>query len=324
MLFVKLNPESVWKEYLTSMDLPIDEIDFIRSHANSFPTPASDLLLFCYIPKNYSETFVSKILHSLICNNLENFSLDSLVTYLSTNNIQKDLYTYYLGDKVHHSYDFDSIIRTHKYIPDKVKLLLFGFTLNPIKYITLLIETIKEYYKHILTTYIPSVKSVLIPPSFIDDIIKNTYSPEQEINIKLNSKTISYSLCFTIPDYLIRNFTKVAPYLITTKYAIDNTLSNTDIMYTGKLITNAAALSDKYRLSIIELLLSNQSMTLQEISHAIGLSGAATNHHITLLKQANMVSIIRHSRAIYYSYNPEGFKNTIKLLHQIEKGVKKI
>ena len=62
MLFVKLNPESVWRNYMTTSNSPIDEVKFIRKNALLFPDPDSLLLLFSFRPANKSETFISQVI----------------------------------------------------------------------------------------------------------------------------------------------------------------------------------------------------------------------------------------------------------------------
>ena len=92
MLFVKLNPETVWKECLTTLDSPIDEVQFIYDHAASFPSPDPLLLLFSFKLKNETGTFLSQTISNLSNNNFPLFSIKQLLTYL--NNIpvvQKDI-----------------------------------------------------------------------------------------------------------------------------------------------------------------------------------------------------------------------------------------
>ena len=325
MLFVKLNPESVWKDYMTTLDSNIDEAEFIRQHAKSFPAPDPDLLLFSFRPANKTETFISQIISTYISQNFIEFSIDCLINYLcDISTVQKDLYMYYFGNEDFSVTNLEIIIRTNKLIPDKIKLLLFSFLLNPTKYISSLSVFIQKYYEHIKATYFPDTARINLPASFIQGIVNNTYSPEDHVDARFLSKTLSYSLCFTIPDYLLRNFTKPNPYLITTPLTIDNTFTTDDPPYTHALLTCTTALNDKYRIAIIEQLILNKNMTLQEISQAIGLSTSTTNHHLSRLKRSNMITCVRHSHAMYYSFNPVGFQDLINLIQKIWKGAKEL
>lgn len=321
MLFVKLNPESVWKDFLTSIESQTDEINFINTQANLFPAVDPELLLFAYKPSYKTEIFISRIIETLIHKNFIKFSINSLFSYLqNSTQIQKDLYTYYFGDQNFTFENLERMIRSNKYIPDRIKLLLFSFILNPSKYIVSLTNIIEKYYSFITTTYISQAAQISIPCSFINSIMENTYSLESLQNNNNQSYPIYYSLCFTIRDYLFRNFHIPTPYLITTQFSIENTFTTTEIPYTNTFLTNISALNDKYRLSIINHLIANEELTLQKLSGLISLSNSATNHHLTLLKKANMISASRRGRTMFYSYNPNGFQDTINLLQQIWKG----
>lgn len=322
MLFVKLNPESVWKECLTSLDSPIDEVEFIRKHVDSFPTPDSTLLIFFFRPTNKNETFFSQIVNSLINQSFKNFSINSLISFLNNDlSIRKNLYHYYFGKQDTSFSDLENDIRVNRTIPDRIKLLLFGFTLNPTKYISILCNTLQDYYARYKTSYFSQVKSINIPECFINELIENTYSSKQMFNLKSQLDSISYSLSFIIPIYLFRNFLVEEPFLITTEYTINNAFTKKNPPYTSALLLKASALDDKFRITIIDQLMHNNCMTLQEISHVIGLSTSTTNHHLTKLKKANMVSSIHTGHSVHYYINTDGIQNTIDLLQIIKKGV---
>lgn len=324
MLFVKLNPESVWKDYMTTRDSRIDEVEFIRNNASFFPHPDPLLLLFSFRPSNKTETFISQVISKLVFNDFTDFSVKLLIKYLNNSSvIQQDLYTYYLGEQDFSFSNLEHSIRICKTIPDKIKLLLFGFSLNASRYISLLCEIIQKYYNIFEVSFIPKSKTITISSSFINDIINNTYSSKQLSDIHLHPKSISYSLSFSTPYYLFRNFHVQEPFIITTHFTIEHLFTKDTEPYESTLLTKITALNDKYRLSIIKHLVRNKNMTLQEISRSIGLSVSTTNHHLTQLKKANMLTITRQSHSMYYSFNPEGFQDTIKLLNKLEKGVSK-
>jgi len=140
MLFVKLNPETVWKEFLITMNSPIDEVSFIQDKAKYFPEVNSDLLLFSFIPNNKNETFLSRTISQLLAQGIKEFSIFQLQNYFTDiSSVQKDLYRFYLGEKEFSMNNMEYTIRSHKALPDRIKLLLFGFIMSPEKFITLLL-----------------------------------------------------------------------------------------------------------------------------------------------------------------------------------------
>ncbi|MDF2541472.1 MAG: transcriptional regulator, ArsR family [Herbinix sp.] len=75
----------------------------------------------------------------------------------------------------------------------------------------------------------------------------------------------------------------------------------------SRLVTDLKALSDPTRLRIIRIL-SNKKMYLQELSGMLNLTPATVSHHMTVLLQSEIVSLLvdgDKSRKIYYEINPE-------------------
>ncbi len=316
MLFVKLNSEVIWKEFLTSFAPHINEIEYIKKHADLLPDPEGELLLFSCIPANKSSTFLSTIVAKLISCDFQQFSISSLDSYFNDIcSVKTDLLTYYFGEQNYRYNDLERIIRQNKNIPDKIKLLLFGFIINPNKYISSLSQTIHSYF-HLIKEWLLSEQiSESIFYSFIELLIEKNNIKSIDRNI-----IISYSLCISTPDFLCYNFNSESPFFISTLETVKQLLDNTDSPYFTSLISGATALNDKHRISIITLLISSPKLTLQEISAKLGLSLSATNHHLSVLRKANIVTGVRYNRNIIYSYAPEGFQYIIEILQKIMKG----
>lgn len=62
------------------------------------------------------------------------------------------------------------------------------------------------------------------------------------------------------------------------------------------------ALSDGTRRKIIELL-REKDMTAGEIANFFNITKPSISHHLTILKQADLISDERHGQFIYYSLN---------------------
>ena len=198
MLFIKLNPPSVWQSALTTLDTQSDEIQYIENRAASLPAAPSELLLLSYLTPNRKSPLLSTIISKLIYEDFSSFSISILLDYFSnTKQIQKDIFTYYIGDHPLTSTDLERTIRLNKNIPNKLKLLLFGFMLNPISYITSFCDIIKTYYSIITEQWISDSSPEYIPSTFINYIIGKTYTADTHEISNLYTKTISYSLCFS-------------------------------------------------------------------------------------------------------------------------------
>ncbi len=321
MLFVKLNSQTAWQTALASVDSNSSEITHIQKYASLLPEPDIEVLLFTYIPSNKSTTFLSILISKLIYQDFKSFTVSKLQKYLENSElIQADLLLYYLGEQKYSHSDLERIIRINKNIPDRVKILLLGFILNPYKYLNTLSQVITKYYQLIYKNWIIPNEVPFLPDSFIDCVIQNTYSNELPILSFIQEHTISFSLCFSTFDFLLRHFTSENPFIITASETVNQMLASTPHLDTSTLILVANALSDKHRINIIQKLISRDNLTIQELSSLIGLSTSATNHHLSILKKANIVSAKRHNRSVLYSYNSKGTKIIHNSLLTIEKG----
>ena len=323
MLFVKLNSESTWQELLTSLTSRTTETTFIQNQASLFIDPDPEILLFTFLPSHKPSTFISNLILRCISRNFKSFSISQLLLYFQdTEQVKSDIFSFYLGEQISLSNDIERVIRNHKFIPDRIKILLFGFMLNPCNYISRLTRIIRNYYENIKKNYLSTFNPILAPTDFIDYLIQNTYPSEFRFCTDLANTKIAFSICYTIPDFLYRELNTKEPFFISTFGTIQRMIHNSDVPDTSVLINMATALSDKYRLQIIYQLIEKSPMTLQELANILRLSISATNNHIAQLKKANIVTYIRHGRTYSYSFCHEGFQKIYKALQIIEEGGK--
>ncbi len=320
MLLVKLHPVNTWSSLLVSIDTRKEDILFIQKNASLFSSPRPELLLFFSLPANKRATFFSTLLGKVIQTNFTTFSFPSFLSYFNdVEKIKKDIHSFYFDSELSDSTDYEHFIRTSKNIPDKIKLLLFGFYVNPTKYINYLIETLESYYRTIVDSFISAASTIAISDSYIDQLLKRT----ENLDISSNSDiSISYSLSFTTPEFLVFNYSNKHPYLITTSKSIDRILKTSDPYSINSFIAATAALSEKQRILIINLLIEREKLTLNEISTLLNISKTAVQHHMGYLKRANLVTIVRTYRKATYYLNSKGFNDTLLAMQKLANGEK--
>jgi len=76
------------------------------------------------------------------------------------------------------------------------------------------------------------------------------------------------------------------------------------------------ALSDGTRLRILELL-KKKDLPVSEIHRNFNLSGASLSHHLSVLKQAGLVSSRRKGQQIIYSLNLSVLEEIIEKLNKL-------
>jgi len=321
MLLVKLNARVVWSEKLAEPKNFTKDIKYIESYANTLPTPKPEVLIFSYAPSNHQESFLTYAISNILDEvGMREFSLSKLITYLSNYPlVQKDLFHFYFDTTLSDAIDLDHIIRNNKTLSDKMKLLLFSFFVYPSKYFSPLINIIELYYAQIKNKISLSSIENLDLLAFAN-ILQKQYISSKASNTKSHD-VIAYSISYCVPDYLVTNFNSTPPYLISTKFTISNLINTVeDALSYLELSELCHSMSDKIRISIVNLLIDQTSLTLEEISEKTGLSIPSTKYHISLLKKAEIISSKRLQKKNVYSFNATGFKKMKKLLDLIEKG----
>ena len=81
--------------------------------------------------------------------------------------------------------------------------------------------------------------------------------------------------------------------------------------YLNEMNSLFKALNDKTRRDILELL-RESDMTAGDIADKFEMTKPSISHHLSLLKQANLVVDIRKGQFIYYSLNATVFDDIVK------------
>lgn len=316
LLYVKLNATSIWKETLTRIDHQDQHIKYIYQQTECLPDPDNDLSIFVYIPTNRKKTFISSIADRLVENDIASYSVSDLFMYLNETDIVKhDLFSYYLGEQEYDMMGFESQLRSIKTIPDKIKLLLFGFSYNASTFIQKLIETIKNYHFQMNLSPLLDLPSTETLDQFTNLLLGGVVD-----HVTADEITVYYSLCKCTPVFLLSNYNSKNPMFISTLETIHEKVSNESSFTAHELLLLLQALDDKSRLDIIRLLKIEDELSTYDISQRLNLSLTATKYHLAILKKANMISFKRSNRNTHYTYNPFGYKNLLNALSNFEKG----
>lgn len=80
------------------------------------------------------------------------------------------------------------------------------------------------------------------------------------------------------------------------------------------------ALADENRLKIIKLLSGKRALCVCEIEKGLNLSQNLVSHHLSILKQANIVENCRCGKNRYYSINNKTMEELVKIIQGMEGG----
>ena len=132
MLLIKLNPSSTWVDMFTSPSNIKNDMKHIQSCADALSTPKSELLIFSFIPSNQKTSFLTYVISNLLHSGIHNFSLSHLTSYLKNYAaVKNELLSFYLDSPNPDNLDLDYAIRNNRTLPDKLKILLLTFLMNP-------------------------------------------------------------------------------------------------------------------------------------------------------------------------------------------------
>ena len=321
MLLVKLNSLTVWHNLLTLTDFTNSEISFIENCAKVLEDPKPELVIFSFVPSNRKTTFLSHIISNLLQSGLSTFNLLTIKCYLEDYvTVQKDLFNFYFDLALDSSIDIDHLMLSNKSIPDKIKILLYGFYLYPQKYISKLLTIIERYYHSIMEKWHSPIDNNIDLTRFSMCLI-DLYSRDNQIQLNDQTPLIEYSLSFCVPQFLIMNLTISPPFFVTTTTTINNYISSKNVSPSSQqLMKLSQALSDKTRISILNILISHDHLSLDELSEKLSLPNSATKYHLSVLKDVDLIFCTQHYRKKVYSFNPDGFKNIHIALDHMQKG----
>lgn len=319
LLTMKLNPDHIWIHSLLLPSSSQQDEESIKAQLTLYPTPNPKIYVFTHLSKTKPYCYLTHLLLNQLEESFDNFSFhDFLTLFDDTTFIKNSLFSHYLGDQDYTHVDLESIIRHDVSIPDKVKVLLLGFLLSPKKYLASLKKFLVLYY-----TSLSKTKRILscatLDISTLKSLIKSSCKACDEFLSSLPSPIIRYSICTSVPNFLL--FGR-SPYLwlIFTENCIRTFTETPSTLATDYVLHLGDALRSSSRLSIIRQLQSNPSLLIEDLIKYTGLSNSTLLHHLSILKKARLIIEHKQNKQSVYSLNADGFTYASKVLSNIIKG----
>lgn len=318
ILVNKLNPEHTWLQSLLRPTTYHQDEAYVKKQLGLFPNPDKKLYLFAYISKTNSVCYLTQFLKKYIENNFDGFSFqDFISSFNDISLIKKNLLAYYTGVLDYTIVDFETLIRNDESIPDKVKVLLYGFLITPEKYIDALKKYLCLYYNTLFKTD-RNLKAIALDSSTLKSLLKSCIQDSETFLSELRDHKIRYSICTTIPYHLQICRTSYL-WLILTEKSIELFHSNIDAFPSDYLIFLGDALRNHTRLSIIQQLIYTHSINISDIEKDTKHASSTIKHHISILKKARLIKEKKIGKQTFYSLNPEGLLYASKTLSDIIK-----
>ena len=318
---IKFTPKSIWTSVYTLTDSFDSDLKRIEKFANHFTADYSKLLLFSYKMPHRSATYLSSIFTNQLLTNYQDFSFDSFLSYFKDKaQVRNDILSYYLGDQDYSYTNVEALIRKNDSIPDKIKILLLGFLLDTSTYLRHLTVQMKSYYSGLCDYHFSPSTDFKLTESIVNSLIETWCKNPSKVKSEIANTTIHYSFCFAIPNYLFHCFTPACSWLIFTPDSLTRIKPLSKPTTSRSLAEISRSIGEPHRVTILQLLFSNDFMSMQDLITHTNCSRSTLHHHLTILENARLItSQYRGSKKIY-AYNPDGFKNVSDIFLKISKG----
>lgn len=318
ILINKLNPEHAWLQSILHPATYHQDEAYVRQQLSLFPDPDSKLYLFVYISKTNPVCYLTHYLKNQMENNFDEFSFQNfLSSFNDISLITKNLLAHYTGISDFTIVDFETIIRHDESIPDKIKVLLYGFLIKPEKYL----DSLKKYlclYYNILVKTNRNLINTTLNSSILRSLLKSCIKDPDAFLSEISDLKIRYSVCTTIPYHLQICRTSFI-WLILTEGSISQFHNQAGSFTSDYLIFLGDALRNHARISIIQQLIHTQKINISDIEQTTKYATSTIQHHISILKKARLINEQKLGKQTFYSLNPEGLLYASETLSNIVK-----
>lgn len=306
LLTMKLNPEHTWiQSLLHPSTYQQDETD-IRAHLSLYPDPSEKLHLFVFLSRTRPTCYLTSLLLNHLAKDFDNFVFSNFLSILDDIELVKNsLFSHYLGDQDYSHVDIESIIRRDDSIPDKIKMLLFGFVLKPERYIASLKKYCALYYQT-LSKKNRDLSYTALNSSILKSLLNSSIKDSESFLKQLPTSLIRYSLCTSIPNFLLFGRT---PYLwlIFTEETIKKLTESPETLSLDYIIHLGEALRNPTRVSIIRQLQIKHELLIEDLAKTTGLTNSTLLHHLYIMKKARLITEYKRGKQSVYSLQHDGF-----------------
>ena len=321
LLTMKLNPEHTWIQSTLLPSTAHQDEASIKVQLSLFPNPSEKLYLFVFLSRTRPVCYLTDLLVKSLEKDFDNFAFHNFLSFLDDIELVKNsLFSHYLGFQDYSHVDIESIIRRDDSLPDKIKVLLFGFILKPEKYIASLKKHLIIYYEKLSAlnrdlSYITLDSSVL--RSLLNTYLLNSCIKDTERFLReLPSPLIRYSICTSVPNLF---YFGRAPYLwlILTEETIKKLTESPAVISLDYIIHLGEALRNPTRVAIIRQLQAKHELVIEELIKTTGLTTSTLLHHLSIMKKARLITEHKKGKQSIYSFHQDGFLYASKTLANI-------
>lgn len=321
LLTIQLAPPSMWTPVYTLVDTYASDLSYIDDFKKEFDVRYSKLLLFSYKNSTQRATYLGSMFSRLLQENYLNFSFQTFISYFqNSEQVQHDLLTYYLGEQDYSSINLEPLIRKNSKLPDKIKILLFGFLQDPSTYLRHLTSQMQIFYSLLYPKHDTYAKDFSFTEDMFNSIIDTWCSDPAIMKKTLSNTTIFYSISLAVPNYLLRYFSPSLSWLIFSPKSLLKLKPSKKPISSQSLVSLAHTLSDTSRVTILQLLHSNGYLSLKDLLVPLGCSRSTLQHHLAILEDANLIYSEQYDSEKRYYCNHNGLETAVNTFSKLTKG----
>ena len=321
LLTIKLASKNIWVPHSTLVDSYTSDMEYIENFAKGFNIRYTKLLLFSYIMPNRSASYLSSLLVRSLHDSFSTFTFQSFISYFqNSDQIRQDLLAYYLGELDYSYINVEPLIRKNHLIPDKLKILLFGFLCDSETYLKHLIAQMQALYSPLCDYHISHFGEFLLTQESFHSLLDNWCEFPSLVKESIANPTIYYSCSYSTKHHLLHCFSTSVPWLIFSPNSRLQENPPHKPISSISLISLANALSDSSRVIIIQLLQARQMLTFKELLSFLNCSRSTLQHHLTILERVKLIHHKQHGAEKYYLCNPDGMSIATTTFNTLIKG----
>ena len=215
------------------------------------------------------------------------------------------------------------LIRDSEECSEDVKSSLLAFFLNPGRVIQQLCYALMERELWVRKLHGEQAEVIIaLSQEFTEEHILKVFGKEAaHANMDLEDPEMEITASFTLVNSYIwyEGYDEKRMFMILGRDYKVIQEKDTDQMTEDDLFNVAAALGDKNRFAMFELMHKQKMMTRRMLEDAVDMTGPNVSYHLSFFSRANLLISVTNRRTIEYSINKETIRKLRKFLEQYEK-----